>query len=116
MNIKIPKAKYPRIVKMYNNGKGKPPEDIADKYDVQPQTIRKILKGEHVYVRLARSPGRVRKKDYPKIVKLYKQGKSTRKIGRMFEVSHQQICNILEHCRVKRRPIHKWHMLTTKGK
>lgn len=107
-NYKIPPSKYPQVIKMYERQKVKNLDNIAWRFGVQPQTIRKILKKEGYYIRINRSPGRVPKTKYKEVIRMYKNGESTRRIGRRFEVSHQQVCNILEECNVSRRTAREW--------
>jgi len=106
-NCKIQSKDHPRIVRLYQ--KGTTVARLAMDYNVQSQTIRNILRKNDVYVRVNRGPGRVNSKQRKEIIKMYKKGSSARKIGRLFEISHQQVCNILEQNDVDRRQATNWN-------
>jgi len=106
-NRKIQSKNHSRIVSSYQ--KGTPVVRLAMDYNVQSQTIRNILKKNDVYVRVNRGPGRVNSKQCKEIIKMYKKGSSARKLGRLFEISHQQVCNILKQNNVDRRQATNWN-------
>jgi transposase len=96
------------IVQLYN--KGETIKDIAAMYEVSSTPITRILKEnnieirQHPFLKCKNYETKIKKSQYPKLIKLYQSGQSMTDLAKQFQVTSQTISRILRKKNILIRP------------
>jgi intein-encoded DNA endonuclease-like protein len=96
-----------KLIEEYLSGIGA--EAIAPKYDLHPNSVRRILKKNNIEIRPIKS--KMSLEDKEKIGQLYKDGVSSPEIAKMFNVSPPTIRKYLEEQNIETRSAEEAHRI-----